>query len=344
MIYSKHIPKILSLVLVIFLGGILVAHANTISYTPLAPLPIGEGGAIPMGKDASGKLVPMYESMSAYLVGMMKLIIALGGVLAIVMAIIGGVQRIASGISPSAKADANKRVTDALTGLALVLASYLILNSINPNLVKINFDLPKLAGESREVRTSILSESEKQSLEMKTAGLLGDTSLMSDFPKDWRGGNDIKIREMLAKGGVGVNNSQRDCASVGDKGCTSLIELGDRAIYGLIKLASDCEKFNGNKSCGITITGGTEYWLHGNHKQKMGDNYTKHKPGNSVVDLSRTSSALNRYLVSDSNVLQKNEIKNKQEESVGIQYDLKGGGSYLDENIAGNPPHWHVTF
>lgn len=144
MIYAKNISRLLSLLLVIFLGGILIAHAGEFTYTPLAKLPIGEGGTIP----------EKYTSMGTYLAGMLKLIIALGGVFAIVTAIIGGVQRIASGISPSGKEAANDRIENALIGLGLVLTSYLILNSINPKLVDINSDLEKLPGKTRGVVTA----------------------------------------------------------------------------------------------------------------------------------------------------------------------------------------------
>ena len=101
------------------------------SYTPLAPLPIGDGGAVSSS-----------YTINSYLSGMLKLIIALGGALSILMAIVGGTQYVASGVSPDAKNGARERIQNALTGLALILTSYLILNSINPQLVKFNFMLP----------------------------------------------------------------------------------------------------------------------------------------------------------------------------------------------------------
>lgn len=170
MMYSKqkYLPKILSLTLVIFLGGVLVAHAVG-GYTPLEALPIGDAT-----KGTTG-----YESMSSYLAGMMKFLIAIGGVISIVVAIIGGVQRIASGISPSQKADANKRIENALVGLALVLTSYLILNSINPDLVNINFNLEPIAGSTRwKIGTAMSKDTPYADcpVSVVTSGLLEDTS------------------------------------------------------------------------------------------------------------------------------------------------------------------------
>jgi len=61
--------------------------------------------------------------------------IGLAGVLAVLMIVIGGIQYIGSGMSPSGKEDAKDRITSAILGLLLALGAYLILNTINPNLV-----------------------------------------------------------------------------------------------------------------------------------------------------------------------------------------------------------------
>lgn len=113
--------------LVVSLATIAIT-ANAQGYVPLAPLPIGEGGSLSYS-----------YTMSSYLSGAIKLIIALGGALAILMAIIGGTQYVAAGISPDAKSSAKARITNAFIGLALILSSYLILNSINPKLVTFTF-------------------------------------------------------------------------------------------------------------------------------------------------------------------------------------------------------------
>lgn len=115
------------------LAGATLAGATETSYVPLAPLP---GTTL----DVSGTST----NMSTYLSGMIKLLIALGAVTSILVAIVGGTQYVASGIAPSAKDDAKGRIQNAFIGLALILASYLILNSISPNLVQFNFNLPKI--------------------------------------------------------------------------------------------------------------------------------------------------------------------------------------------------------
>lgn len=104
-----------------------------VSYTPLVTLPLGEEGAILSS-----------WTLSTYLSGMLRLIIALGGAVAVFMAIIGGVQYVASGITPSAKNDAKDRITNAFIGLAIILTSYLLLNTISPDLVNFKLALPMI--------------------------------------------------------------------------------------------------------------------------------------------------------------------------------------------------------
>ena len=61
--------------------------------------------------------------------------LAIGGILAFVMLVIGGVRWLASAGAPAAIGTAKKQITTALLGLVLLLASYLILNTLNPELV-----------------------------------------------------------------------------------------------------------------------------------------------------------------------------------------------------------------
>lgn len=74
-------------------------------------------------------------SLSTYLRAVFLTGIGLAGVLAVLMIVIGGIQYIGSGMSPSGKTDARDRITNAIMGLLLALLSWIILNTINPNLV-----------------------------------------------------------------------------------------------------------------------------------------------------------------------------------------------------------------
>lgn len=131
----KSFSSILSFAVISLIVGTFVAHAQ--NYTPLAPLP----GTTIVDDTVAGVRT---TNISTYLSGAIKLLVALGGALAVLYAIIGGVQYVAASINPSAKADAMGKVQNALIGLAIILSSYLLLNSINPNLVRFNFMLPPI--------------------------------------------------------------------------------------------------------------------------------------------------------------------------------------------------------
>lgn len=79
------------------------------------------------------------SSVGGYLSNIYLIGIGLAGVLAVLMIVIGGIQYVASGISPSAKEDAKGKITSAILGLLLALLSYIILNTINPDLLNFNF-------------------------------------------------------------------------------------------------------------------------------------------------------------------------------------------------------------
>ncbi len=80
-------------------------------------------------------------SENADLAGLVKQIylIALGliGAVAVGMIVFGGIQYAASSGNPSKQNDARDRIAQAIWGVVLLLCAYLILNTINPELVKL---------------------------------------------------------------------------------------------------------------------------------------------------------------------------------------------------------------
>lgn len=233
--------------LFVFVGGAMTASAE--GYVPLVTLP----GVTEVNKSVN---------MSEYLSGVIKLLIAVGAGLAVLTFIVAGVMYVMAGISPSARSEANKKMTDSAIGLALILASYLILNSINPKLVQFNLMLPPVS----------ISPSQQVS-----AGPTEPTAPVA-VGGDW--GDDSTIRNKLANANIGFN--RQNCAKEGDKRtrCTSVTQLGGSAVNGLMQLKSSC-------NCSVTVTGGTEYWFHSKN--------TAHQKGNSVVDIG-TNGKLNEYI------------------------------------------------
>jgi len=69
-------------------------------------------------------------------------IISIAGIAVFIMLIWGGFQWLTSAGSPAKIADAKDRISSAFLGLLIILASYLILQVINPELTTLN--LPQL--------------------------------------------------------------------------------------------------------------------------------------------------------------------------------------------------------
>lgn len=69
-------------------------------------------------------------------------IVIISGLAAFVMLVWGGITWMSSAGSPTAISDAKDRIQKALLGLLLVLASFLILQVINPELTVLNIPKP----------------------------------------------------------------------------------------------------------------------------------------------------------------------------------------------------------
>ncbi|MDD4989570.1 MAG: hypothetical protein PHV42_04060 [Candidatus Pacebacteria bacterium] len=96
-------------------------------YQPLAPIP---------GVQTGGGLTPV--NLEDYLGSLFKIGIGLCAVFAVLMIVIGGLEYVMTDKIAS-KEDAKTRITNALVGLLLALSSYILLYTINPELVKLNF-------------------------------------------------------------------------------------------------------------------------------------------------------------------------------------------------------------
>lgn len=97
---------------------------SSYTYTLLQSLPGKDGGEL------KGDV-----SLDDYLSWMYKFGLTLAGFLSVMMITIGGVQYIASGASEKLKSEATDRITNALYGLVLAFGAYIVLYTINPDLV-----------------------------------------------------------------------------------------------------------------------------------------------------------------------------------------------------------------
>ncbi len=286
MFFSKYFSAVLAFSFLIFFSGALVAFAGTmdIEYIPLAPLPLAKDGA----------LLTTY-TISTYLSGMFKLIIALGAAFAVLMGITGGIQYVASGIAPAARKGAKERITNAIIGLIIVLTSYLILNTIDPRLVAFNFELPVIEGTRAVVAPEVVEKSIFLQSSNNCPNVCGPGSTCMSFvdasgeevaacqptpptacvrPQTgtaWP--SDAYEREILYKKNVIVNKA--NCTTIGQSGCSSVCGLKPDVMDALGKLKKDCDNKIG-KLCAVTVNGATEYWLHQSHNDNRKVDLNKH--------------------------------------------------------------------
>lgn len=122
---------LLSLGIILFFGLVQHASADALGqYQPLVPLP-GIGAA-------EANNLPMY------LVAIFKFAIGFAGLMAVVMITIGGFQYMSTD-AIGGKSEGKERITQAVTGLLLAIASWLILNTINPKTLEFKLTADKVA-------------------------------------------------------------------------------------------------------------------------------------------------------------------------------------------------------
>lgn len=114
------------------------SYDNT--YELLAPIP----GVVP------GNVVGPDFNLGNYVNNLIKVIIGLASAMAVFMIVFGGIEWMMSDSFVS-KGQGKKKILDAIKGLVLALGSYLILITINPNLVIIDFRLEKQTVKLQEV-------------------------------------------------------------------------------------------------------------------------------------------------------------------------------------------------
>lgn len=167
-------------------------------------------------------------SLGGYIGTVFNLLVGVATGLAVIMIIIGGITYMVTG-SVSQKIAGKEMIYSAVFGLLLALAAWLILYTINPNIINLNIvdSINKL----------------KQGVSEVSAGA-GNGGPGPDP------GSEEAVRTALGTSGVQINNDP--CPPGQTTGCTNVAGLPQNAIDGLINLHNrDC-------LCQVMITGGTE--------------------------------------------------------------------------------------
>lgn len=252
---KKIISKtgILAVLAIIILPTGLVFAADG-DYTVLAPLP---GISTLSGKNILGEYLP----------AIFKLAIGLSAVFAVLMIVIGGFQYISSDAIMK-KSEGKERIKNAVLGLVLVISAWLILNTINPNLLNINLNIEAITTTS----TGGFGTLSKEGVKMTDAQIADSNA----------------VRASLATEDVWTYKGP--CTEGQTTGCVNLNGLSETIKSGLVTLNSVCDK-SSTGGCNTIITGGTES---GHSTNSL------HNTGN-AVDL-RTDANLSAYIVTNGGI------------------------------------------
>ncbi len=109
-------------------------------YTLIEPLPC----IADTGNNCSPGETIKKISLNTYIDYVFKFSIALAAFLAVVMIIFGGFQYMTSEV-PGIKSDGKDKIKNAIFGLIMILASYLILQTIDPRLVEVTTEIKPIA-------------------------------------------------------------------------------------------------------------------------------------------------------------------------------------------------------
>lgn len=220
-------------------------------------------------------------NLENYLSWLYRFALAAAAFLAFLMMVIGGIQMIVGGASETARSDGKKKIEDAIWGLLLAVSAWLILYSINPQLVGMGLsstpsvnvvgtanEKNQLGGNYQTVNTlfEIQQKMLSNSHYSRFPGLLG---------KDLNGKNwtleeqlNLDTHDMAMKkynlAGIQVTSSKGASGVCADQATctTSMNGIPKKTVDTHIKIVSDLKKSSDPELRKIvdsyTLTGGTE--------------------------------------------------------------------------------------
>lgn len=312
----------------------------------------GDGTVTPLvgNECASGNCsllspLPGFEELDAdpevgrYVTVMVRIFIGIATLLAVIMIVVGGVQYMTTD-AIGGKQTARTTITNAILGLLLALGSWVILNTINPNLLNINFS-PGDVTIQYQGGPAVLNADGTFSLEPGGEPIAVNGVVMQDgdpWPQFAVQAGLVNIRQRAEELGYKINAN--DCGTIGQPGCTTLYfspSVANTLLSQLTAMKSSPELQNKV----VRITGGSEFWLHKTHHPDKAilDFGVVHTQGVGPDD----EAALNTFLFGVSEFPGECTAKLPVGSAANLVISL------LDESRTKCPgwspaPHWHVKF
>lgn len=350
--YTIFVGTLMSLILFSpFSIRTVAAQTATQGYTPLAPI-------AGLNDTKNGQ-----TDVSTFIPTAVRYVIEIAGALAVIMIVIGGVQY-ASSDAITGKSEGKSKITNAIYGLILIFAAFVILQTINPNILKLNLSLSlPSSGSTQSTGVPGCPGGTIINGACVVTGLSGPTNLGTTAGSAWppaslsqttsvsdgtsRTDLGKLVPPVTVKVNPATNQPEPNCSSVGQTGCISLDGLSTGALNGLAALSADAQSGGA-----IVITGGTEYWEHcvdpatGKSFTPPCDDptttSTDHKPGTGAVDISSNSTALDGVISSKGT--QTSSTGNGCESTSLKVYSLSGGTYVQEADNSKLGYHWHVCY
>lgn len=229
----------------LFIIASVVSVAASVDAAPLTP---NEDATTPIGEAGANQTTAPTETGS-FISWLITGVIGFAGLLAVLQIVLAGFMWSTARDSADTVTRAKEKIQHAVGGLILALASYLILNTINPRLVDLRLILPVLYPPVTTGAPIVTPEA----------------------------GQEYEHRQRLSNAGISINKdacSQEimDRTWTTPPPCTNLAGLPSSTIDKIIALQQAC----GVAGC-VLVTGGTE------------PGHRTHGVGRPVVDFSKTT-------------------------------------------------------
>lgn len=247
-------------------------------------------------------------TFNQYVPAIFNLAIGLSAVFAVFMIVVGGFQYISTDAIQK-KSDGKERIKNSVYGLIMVICAYLVLYTINPNLLKLDLNIETIKVSPTVSKVALGGESSAG-----TGKTLAGYTLTE---------SEVKINNAMRQDldkNYGVKTNAGPCVNGEISGCTNLVGMTGAAFNGVVDLKKACNTKGG---CNVTISGGTE----GGH--------SSHGPNLNPIDL-RFDSVMDKYILD-------HQVAPIQTTKSGYYiYTSKVGGrnaTFMKES-----DHWHVVF
>jgi len=258
-------------------------------------------------------------TLGKYINIIVNIVIGVAGLLAVVMIIFGGVQYMTTD-AIAGKSEAKGTITNAIIGLLIALGSFVILNTINPQLLKIDPDIDEIS-----INVDEPPALKSDGTYATTDPLVG--AVRHNTPWPIPAYNLKRLGANLPGNNISINKNE--CTRVGEDQCTSTYfneETYDVIRARLQELQAACQ------GCSIVITGGSEFWLH-----------KTHGPSFPVIDISILH---NNYTSLEADDIKKlNQALSKKDVFPRDNqiYTVLPNFEALAEDPKEGTAHWHIT-